>query len=205
MIRIVTAGNHGTHARALLEMHRQRKAVFVDRLGWDLAVTGDLEIDVYDGRHALYLLSMEKGRLLSSARLLPTIRPHLMSDHFAHLCLYGVPCGPGIWEASRFCVDPAITERAARRTQLGLIIAGILETGLARSIDRVIFVAGSALLPLALDAGWDARLLGPPSHDGGDRITAVAAEITQAGLAAVRRRYALEGCIIRPARRKATV
>lgn len=205
MIRIVTAGNHGPHAGALLEMHRQRKAVFVDRMRWDLVVAGDFEIDAYDGRHALYLLSMERGRLSSSVRLLPTIRPHLMSDHFAHLCPYGVPRGPNVWEASRFCVDPAITERAARRTQLGLIIAGILETGLARGIAQVIFVAGSALLPLALDAGWDARPLGPPCHDGGDRITAVAAEITRAGLAAVRRRYALEGCILRPARRKETV
>jgi len=205
MIRIVTMENREAHAGALLEMHRQRKAVFVDCLGWDLAVTHGLEIDAYDGRHALYLLSMEKGRLISSARLLPTTRPHPMSDRFAHLCSHGVPRGPGVWEASRFCVNPAITERASRRAQLGLIIAGILEAGLARSIDRVTFVAGSALLPLALDAGWDARPLGPPSHDGRDTITAVVAEITRAGLAAVRRRYALEGCIIESASLKAAV
>jgi len=205
MIRIVTTRNREAHAGALVEMHRQRKAVFVDRLGWDLAVTHGLEIDAYDGRHALYLLSIEKGRLMSSARLLPTTRPHLMSEQFAHLCSDGVPRGRGVWEASRFCVNPAITERITRHAQLGLIIAGILEAGLARNIDQVTFVAGSALLPLALDAGWDARPLGPPSHDGRDTITAVVAEITRAGLAAVRRRYALEGCIIRPARRKVAV
>ena len=205
MIRIVTAGHRGAHAAALVEMHRQRKAVFVDRLGWDLAVTGDLEIDTYDGLETLYLLSMEKGRLLSSARLLPTTRSHLMSEHFAHLCSHGVPRGPRIWEASRFCVSPTITEGPTRRAQLGLIIAGILEVGLARSIDQVTFVAGSALLPLALDAGWDARSLGPPSHDGRDMITAVVTKITQSGLAAVRRHYAFEGCIIRPARRKTAV
>jgi len=128
-----------------------------------------------------------------------------MSDQFAHLCSHGVPRGRGVWEASRFCVNPAISERASRHAQLGLIIAGILEAGLARSIDRVTFVAGSALLPLALDAGWDARPLGPPSHDGRDTITAVVAEITRAGLAAVRRRYALEGCIIQSASLKAAV
>ncbi|MFQ5348113.1 MAG: acyl-homoserine-lactone synthase [Rhodothalassiaceae bacterium] len=205
MIRIVTTRNRRAHAGALIEMHRQRKAVFVDRLGWDLAVTGGLEFDAYDGRHALYLLSIEKGRLMSSARLLPTTRPHLMSNRFAHLCSDGVPRGCGVWEASRFCVNPAITETANRHAQLGLIIAGILEAGLARSIDQVTFVAGSALLPLALDAGWDARPLGPPCHDGRDTITAVAAEITQAGLAAVRRRYALEGCIIQSASFKAAV
>ena len=198
-------GKPGSARRGAYRDAPQRKAVFVDRLGWDLAVTGDLEIDTYGGLETLYLLSMEKGRLLSSARLLPTTRSHLMSEHFAHLCSHGVPRGPRIWEASRFCINPAISERASRHAQLGLIIAGILEAGLTRSIDQVTFVAGSALLPLALDGGWDARPLGPPSHDGRNTITAVAAEITRAGLAAVRRRYALEGCIIESASLKATV
>jgi len=185
MIRIVTAESRKAHTRALIEMHRQRKAVFVDRLGWDLTVTGGLEIDAYDGPQALYLLSIEHGRLMSSARLLPTVRPHLMSEQFPHLCPGGVPRGPEVWEASRFCVNPMLRESSARRAQLGRIIAGIIEAGLGRGISRVTFVASSALLPLTLDAGWAACPIGPSAHDGQDRITAVLAEITEAGLAEV--------------------
>ena len=198
MIRVVTKRNRAANTRLLIEMHRQRRAVFVDRLGWRLTVSGGLEIDAYDGPAALYLLSMMQERLLSSARLLPTTQPHLMSARFAHLCPGGVPRGPGVWEASRFCVDPALCDRATRRAQLGRIIAGILELGLARGLERVTFVAGSALLPLALSAGWAARPLGPAHRHGGDWIQAVAARVSQDGLDAVRARHGLDGPVIGP-------
>jgi len=197
MIRVVTAETRSDHARLLDQMHRHRKAVFIDRLGWDLSVlSGGREIDAYDGAHAVYLLSVKDGQLLSSARLLPTTRPHLMSEHFAHLCPGGVPRGTMVWEASRFCVDPEITERLVRRRELGRIIAAILETGLAEGIAQVSFVAGSALLPLALGAGWNARPIGPTLEDGHDAITAALAEITAEGLAAVRTCHGLGSPVI---------
>lgn len=176
---------------ALGEMFRQRKAVFVDRLGWKLRVSGGCEIDAYDGPDAVYLLSMTGARLASSVRLLPTLKPHLMSDLFPALCPAGVPRGPAIWEASRFCVDPGIDDREERRGQLWRIIAGIHEVALASGIGTVTFVAGKALLPLAIDAGWTARLLGPSLEDGDDEIAAVAADITADGLAAVCRRHGM--------------
>lgn len=203
MIRVVSGEHRADHARTLEVMHRQRKAVFIDRLGWALPATGGLEIDAYDGPEAIYLLSMEGERLLSSARLLPTTRPHLMSEHFAHLCTEGVPRGTALWEASRFCIDPAILDRQSRRAQLWRIIAGILETGLARGMEQVTFVASHALLPLALDAGWAVRPIGPTLEDGSGRVTAVAADITPEGLAALRARHKVTGPVCRPAARRA--
>jgi len=179
-------------------MHRQRKAVFFDRLRWNLTVTGGLEIDAYDGPDAVYLLSMEADRLMSSARLLPTTRPHLMSDLFQALCPDGVPHGPAVWEVSRFCIAPAIRDRQARHGQLWQIIAGILEAGLALGVERATFVAGSALLPLTLDAGWDAGTLGPTLSDGRDAITAVIVRVTADGLEAVRARHGIMGRVCAP-------
>jgi hypothetical protein len=48
MIRVVTRGNAGRYARNLYEMHRLRKMVFKDRLGWNVTVSGELEVDEYD-------------------------------------------------------------------------------------------------------------------------------------------------------------
>ena len=191
MLMVVDQTNRAAYIRLLDEMHRHRKAVFVDRLGWNLPVSGDHEFDAYDGAGALYLLSMDGERLLSSARLLPTTEPHLMSEYFPHLCPGGVPRGPSVWEASRFCVDPELGRRTVRRRELGRIIAGILEVGLDAGIAQVSFVASSALLPLALNAGWAARAIGPTLHDGQDAVTAVIADVTAEGFAAVCTRYGL--------------
>jgi N-acyl-L-homoserine lactone synthetase len=47
MIRIVTKDNAERHVGDLYQMHRIRKAVFKDRLGWDVTVSGELEVDEY--------------------------------------------------------------------------------------------------------------------------------------------------------------
>ena len=63
-------------------MHRDRKTVFVDRLGWQVpVVNGDLEIDQFDGDDAIYLIAVdEAGGHAGSLRLLPTAGPHLLAD-----------------------------------------------------------------------------------------------------------------------------
>jgi len=45
MLYIVTAENRRLFENDLIEMHRQRKSVFVDRFGWKVPVVGDMEID----------------------------------------------------------------------------------------------------------------------------------------------------------------
>lgn len=188
MLVITGVGSKSAHATWLEEMFRHRKAVFIDRLGWSLKETQGCERDQYDGPDAVYLLSLRDGMLVSSVRLLPTEKPHLMADHFAALCPGGVPKGPTIWEASRFCINPQISDPDQKHEELWRIIAGVMSTGLAMGISHISFIAGSALLPLALKAGWDARILGPEMNDGADRVTAVLADVTPAGLQRVKGR-----------------
>lgn len=199
MIAIVTAENRVHHQDELLEMHRQRKVVFVDRLRWPLTVSDDLEIDDYDSADSIYLLSLDPAArtLLASLRLLPTTGRHLMSDRFGHLCDQGVPRGPAIWEASRFCVNPAIGAQAPSHQQLWRMIAGTLEAGLLFGIDRVTFVAGRALMPLVFAAGWQVTPLGTAVAGDKDRVTAMAAEVTVDGLREVRRRHTVPSPVTR--------
>lgn len=181
-------------------MHRQRKIVFVDRAGWQLPVCGDSEVDAYDHRQASYLIAKAHAgstEVLASSRLLPTTRPHLMSDLFAAACDMEVPRGPAIWEISRFCVSPQIASTQRRVRLFWEMACGTLETALLFGIERLTFVAGSALLPLALTCGWQVETLGRPLRCDGDDITALQVQVTPCGLRRVRARLRIDGPVTR--------
>ena len=200
MIFVVDAGNRRHFPADLAAMHSQRKAVFVDRAGWRVPVVADLEIDRYDLlEDTVYLLAKEEscGPLRASTRLLTTTGPHLMQDLYSTDRRAAFPSGPTVWEVSRFCTAPGIGGRGKRLGLLWEIICGVMELGLARGIDEVIFAANRALLPLALGCGWEARAIASTMADGNDEVTAVAALLTQQGLRNVRDRHGLPDPVIR--------
>lgn len=200
MIFIVNSENRGLFAADLAQMHRQRKAVFVDRAGWRVPLVGDMEIDRYDNEDTTYLIAKAAPTgedVLASVRLLPTTRPHLMSDLFGDACRGAPPRGPTIWEASRFCINYKITDRRARLQLLWQTVCGVIETALLFGLEQVTFVANAQLLPLTLNCGWQAVRLGPTLPDGDDEITAVAATITPRALRNVRRRFHIPGPVTR--------
>jgi acyl-homoserine lactone synthase len=188
MIVVVNVENRRLFEADLKEMYRQRKTVFVDRSGWKIPVVADQEIDCYDREDTIYLLAKEEldGPLLASVRLLPTTKPHLMGDLFPAACGDSPPRGPTIWEVSRFCTTPDLPGRGMRLALLWEIICGVMETALIYGIDRVIFAANRALLPLALTCGWEAAKLGETVCDENDEVTAAAALINTVGLRRVR-------------------
>jgi acyl-homoserine lactone synthase len=206
MMHLVTDENRDLYRRELRAMHAQRKQVFIDLLKWPLASEGEFESDAFDTESAIYLLHFGlNGDLLASARLLRTDQPHLLDTVFPHLCEGDVPRGESIWEATRFCPSPELTAAELKRALLGEIIAGIIEAGLLFGMTEVTFVAGGALKPLALAAGWSARTLGASQRYKGDRVTACAAAVDAAGLRRVRARYGLSAPLLRylPARKAA--
>lgn len=198
MIYLVNHENRACFTSYIDEMHRHRKAVFVDALGWQVPVRAGREIDAYDTGATHYLMALDEphGTLRASARLMPTNAAHLMGDHFAHLCSSGAPHGATVWEASRFCPAPHVARRT-RIALLGEIFSAVMETSLLFGIEHIIFTANAALLPLALRCGWHARPLGPTVADGHDAVTAVGVDINLIGLRTLRRRFGLTGPVIR--------
>jgi acyl-homoserine lactone synthase len=199
MVFIVNAENRHLFEHDLLEMHAQRRRVFVERLGWPLPSSGALESDQYDGDDVIYLLVKDdpRGRLRASVRLLRTDRPHPLLDLFHDLCDDPVPQGANVWEVSRFCANPSLTSRRDRLALLWQIICASLETALLFDIEQLTFVANRALRPLALNCGWDAVSLGATRPDRHDEVTAIAAGVTRAGLRRVRERFGIAGPVIR--------
>jgi N-acyl-L-homoserine lactone synthetase len=199
MIHIITAENRHCFNHALMAMHRQRKAVFIDELRWSLEAPDGLEIDSYDCPEAVYLLETDgaKAPLTASARLLPTTRPHLMADIFSDLCAEGPPRAAEIWEVTRFCPAPETPQGRPRHSALARMIAGIMETALIFGIEKVSFVASAGLAPLAMKVGWTIRPLGPPQGQGREQLRAFLAEIDAKGLREVRLRNNLIGPLTR--------
>jgi acyl-homoserine lactone synthase len=201
MIFVVDAGNRKHFATDLAAMHRQRKAVFVDRAGWKLPVVADQEIDRYDLlRDTVYLLAKNEpyGDVLASVRILTTVGPHLMQELCSGAHRTGLPSGPTVWEVSRYCTAPGITARKTRLDLLWEIICGILETALKHGGNHLIFAANRALLPHALTCGWDARTVGTTVTHSGDEATIVVAAVTADGLHRVSDRYRIHRPVVRP-------
>lgn len=200
MIFVVDAENRRHCTADLMAMHCQRKAVFVDRAGWKVPVVADCEIDRYDLlEDTMYLLAKDEpsGPLLGSARLLPTTGPHLLRDLYPASYRAALPSGPTVLEVSRYCTAPGIGGRSRRLALLWEIICGLMETALQHGIHQVIFAANRALLPLALECGWEARTVGPTMSHGDDEVKAVVAAITPDGLRNVRDRHGIVAPVIR--------
>ena len=169
MIRIVTNDNAEHHVSNLYQMHRSRKAVFKDRLGWDVTVKGELEIDEYDALRPSYLLSIDRyGIINGCVRLLPTTGPNMLRDIFpSFVTKAALPCGERVWEASRFAVSRNSTaaELGISQTTYDLLI-GVLKFGLSNGISMIACVVDVRMERILRRAGWQLERLGPAHRIG---------------------------------------
>lgn len=172
MLQIITTKNRSKFHGLCDSMYRDRKAVFIDRLGWGLKVCdGGREIDQFDTQDAVYVIEAEAGRHLASLRLLPTIKPHLMSDVFPFLCDGEVPRGPDIWELTRLCVNPDLSRSDQQRLR-GVVWHGALQYAFAAGIRKFTGVTHAQFLSAVLASGLDVEPLGLPQNYAGSMIGA---------------------------------
>jgi acyl homoserine lactone synthase len=169
MIRIVTKDNAEGHISNLYQMHRLRKTVFKDRLGWDVTVSGELEVDEYDALRPRYLLSIDMhGTLNGCVRLLPTTGPNMLRDVFSSFVTKAaLPCSERVWEASRFAVSGTSTaaEPGISQTTYDLLI-GVLKFSLSNGISTIACVVDVRMERVLRRAGWQLERLGPACRIG---------------------------------------
>lgn len=174
---LAAAGIPGGHA-VLRTMFEARKRVFIDLLGWDVPVlAGRYEVDQFDDAHAVYLvLTDADGRHRASARLLPTLRPHILDTLFPSLCDEPIPRGTATLEITRFCLERRSTagERRQARDEL---VRGLVAYALANGVERYTGVADLPWLQQILGFGWRARRLGRPKPVKGAMLGALLIEI----------------------------
>lgn len=199
MIDLVLPETRFGFAAALMEMHHDRKQVFVDRFGWRLPAKGSwLEVDQFDDDYAIYLLARSpEGRHQGSVRLLPSSRPHMLNTLFSHLCPGGVPSGDDCWEISRLVTNPADATGNTVLKVHRLLALALVEFALDNGIARYTLVAESHRVPALLSVGWRVAPLGLPTMVEGELVQALQIELEPETLRDMRRRLRIEQPVLR--------
>lgn len=202
MIQLITADRYGAFFGDLAEMHRLRYRIFKERLGWDVEVSGDMEIDEFDACQPAYLLQKDdEGRIQGCVRLLPTIGPTMLRETFPAL-LEGQPAPAcrTVWESSRFGVD--LTSRAEKTGRCIAratfeLFAGMIEFGLMRQLADIVTVTDARMERILCRANWPLRRLGSPRAIGKTLAVAGYLEVSRERLACVRDAGGLSGAVMR--------
>ena len=171
MLQLINPDRYGEFIEALAEMHRLRYRIFKERLGWDVQVSGDMELDEFDACRPIYLLQRDDdGRVQGCVRLLPTTGPTMLRDTFpALLDGQAAPASDAIWESSRFGVD-LCTRQAKTGGSIAKatyeLFAGMIEFGLMRQLTDIVTVTDARMERILCRAHWPLKRLGAPRPIG---------------------------------------
>ena len=178
MLHIVKEPFRPVPDAVLRAMFAARKSVFVDLLKWQIPVLdGRFEVDQFDDEHARYvILSEPDSTHLASARLLPTLRPHILDSFYATLCDAPPPRGEDVFEITRFCLDRNL-RAAERRVVRNRLVTAIADHALANRISRYVAIAEMNWFQQILAFGWQCQPLGTPRWHEGSLLVALEIEI----------------------------
>lgn len=188
MIHIVTAETEHRYRDEMEQVFRLRHKVFVEELGWtNLARPDGREIDQFDTKHAVHMLYIEDKQVLGYQRMLPSTRPHLLSDVMPELCEVERPVGPHIWECTRHCVAPGHRDRGRFASPIAnILLSGIVEWGLANGVSTAIIEIDPRLLLRLVQLHFRMLPLGLPKKIGNQDVVAVTATFDQRTLERLR-------------------
>ena len=177
MIHVVTPENDYLYRDEMEQAYRLRHQVFVEELGWTgLAKPDGREIDQFDDKHAVHMLYIEHGKVLGYQRMLPSTRPHLLSDVMPELCEGERPVGSHIWECTRHCVAPGHREKGRFASPIAnALLSGIVEWGLACGISTAIIEIDPFLLLRLVQLHFRMLPLGLPRRMANQDVVAVTA------------------------------
>ena len=204
MIRLIQGHERSAHPREINGMHQLRRRVFHERMGWEVAVVRDWEIDGFDAFDPLYVLSIdERERVVGALRLLPTTGFTMINDVFSELLPGGQPIvSPLIWESSRFAVDreadvPIGPNGISRATaELGL---GMNAVGMRLGLTNIVTVYDALVHRILKRAKCAGEPIGPPKRLGGTLSYAVLYEVSHATEVSARRESGITGDIFEQA------
>ncbi|ESX20171.1 autoinducer synthase [Mesorhizobium sp. LSJC255A00] len=181
MLHIVTSANDHAYRQEMEQAFRLRHRVFVEEKGWaDLRREDGRETDRFDDEHAVHMLHIEEGQVIGYQRMLPTTRPHLLSDVLPELCEGEFPVGPNVWEWTRYCVEPRHRERGRMLSPIAnALLSGIVEWGLGTGVDTIVVEMNPLWLLRLVQLHFWVTPLGLPMMIGGEETVAVTARFDE--------------------------
>ncbi|MES0070091.1 GNAT family N-acetyltransferase [Mesorhizobium sp. M0074] len=190
-VHVVDASNCFAYREDLDSYFRLRHEIYVDERGWhELRRPDSREIDPFDTSEAIHLLGIQPGRgVVAGSRLVPSLRPHLMSEIFPQLADGGVPRRPDIYEWTRFFVARDFREPGRPCQAAGVIYCGILEFCIQRGIGNLTIVCEDYWFDRLASIGWCPKRLGAPFKCDDMTIIGVMVDVGPSALAATRQFY----------------
>jgi acyl-homoserine lactone synthase len=188
MIYIVSGKDINHYPTLMEQVHRLRHQVFVEELGWsDLAKADGLERDQFDRPDAVHHICVRDGKVAGYQRMLPTVKPHLLSDVYPELCEGPLPRGLDTFELTRYCVAPGYREGRRGVSSVGSeLMAGGVEWGLACGVKKVVTQVEAIWVLRWLQLKFLVRPLGFETQIGKQRIVATLLEFNRLTLEAIR-------------------
>jgi acyl-homoserine lactone synthase len=185
MLHIITYHTADLYRAELTQAYRLRHRVFVEEKGWaGLRSEDGLETDRFDDQHAVHMLYIAERRVIGYQRMLPTTRPHLLSDVMPELCEGERPIGQNIWEWTRYCVEPAHRERGRMLSPVAnALLSGIVEWGLEAGVDTIVIEMNPIWLLRLVQLHFRVTPLGLPRMIGNEETLAVTASFDKRTLA----------------------
>jgi acyl-homoserine lactone synthase len=173
-------------------VHRLRHRIFVEEMGWnDLDREDGLEIDQFDHEEAVHHVVIRNGEVAGYQRMLPTTRPHLLTEVLTDLFVGEPPSGPNVWELTRYAVAPDYRDGRRGVSTVGTeLIAGFVEWGLPRGVNQVIIEFEPMWVLRALQLHFLARPLGYQRTYGRQQVVATLLTFNERTLEVVRTRRA---------------
>jgi acyl homoserine lactone synthase len=209
MLQLINPERYGEFIDDLAEMHRLRYRIFKERLGWDVQVSADMEVDEFDACRPVYLLQKDDDSSVQGCvRLLPTTGPTMLRETFpALLDGQAAPACQTIWESSRFGVDLCTREAKtagsiARATYE--LFAGMIEFGLMRQLTDIVTVTVARMERILCRARWPLRRLSSPRAIGKTIAIAGYLEVSRERLQCVREAGRLDGTVTTLRKREAS-
>lgn len=177
MLLIVTSQNADRYRGELDQAFRLRHTIFVEEKGWaGLRSDDGRETDRFDDEHAVHMLYIIDDRVVGYQRMLPTTRPHILSDVLPELCESERPAGPEIWEWTRYCVEPGYRERGRILSPVAnALLSGIVEWGLETGVSTILIEMNPLWLLRLVQLHFRVVPLGIPRTIGGEETLAVTA------------------------------
>lgn len=190
MLHVVTAENRCLYERQVEESFHIRHKIYVEERGWrDLDRPDKREVDQFDNDDAIYLLALDERtrRVIGGSRLIPTLKPHLMSDVFPQLAsMRQLPRSADIFEWTRFYVISERREPHAISDVACTIMCGVQEYCLENGIVQLSIVTEPFWIPRFARLGWNPKPLGLPIHWHGMEVVGITVDIAETALGETR-------------------
>ncbi len=193
MLHLITNRNCHLYPAELDALHRARKSVFVDELGWQLRVEDGMERDEYDDDRAMHIVGFDSARDVAMAiRVRPADDRSMLVDHFSHHLPRGMRAVDDgrTWEVSRGFSRERGLKRAVLQRKAACMIAP-LEMALEAGIDRYVGFTDVRLLGLYYHIGWKLDLLGDPMPYGEGDGVAYEAQVSSSIVHDIRQTWGL--------------